>query len=121
MRLGDYTLKVNRVIDPFTSKNSFSSPDKGNKFVAVDVSVKNTSSEPQTVSAIMCFSLRDGRGQGYDMDYFAGGPKPPDAEVGPGRFIKGTLTYQVPKNAKGLTLEFKCDLLSTGSAYIALD
>ena len=69
----------------------------------------------------MCFDLRDGKGQAYSLEFFTDAPPPPDGEIGPGRFIKGTLAYEVPKKAKGLTLEFKCDLFSTGTAYISLE
>ena len=121
VKLGGYTVKVNKVANPYKGYDSYFAPDKGNKYVAVDVSVKNTTDEPQSVSSMLCFDLRDSRGQGYNLEFFADTPPPPDGEIGPGKFIKGTLAYEVPKKAKGLTLEFKCDLLSSGTAYIALD
>jgi hypothetical protein len=40
--------------------------------------------------------------------------------VAAGGARRGTLTYEVPADAAGLRLTFKCDLFSTGSATIAL-
>jgi hypothetical protein len=121
VRLGDFTIKVNKVSNPYKSHDSWSQPKKGNKYVAVSVSVKNSGSEPQTVSSLICFDLRDSEGQAAKIAMLTDAPSSPDGEIAPGKFIKGTLGFELPKNAKGLTLEFKCDPFTSGTATVSLD
>ena len=118
VKLGDWTVSVNGVTDPFVSSNSFDHAD--GRFVAVDTTVTNGSTEPESVSSIVCFELRDATGQTYNQAFVSGGPSAPDGEVDPGGVLRGTLFYDVPATATGLTLRFKCDLFSSGSATINL-
>ena len=65
--------------------------------------------------------MADDQNRSYTMTITAeAGSSPPDGEVAPGGSRRGGLTYEVPADAAGLRLTFKCDLLSTGSATIAL-
>lgn len=118
--LGDDTLVVNSVQIPYPSTNELSQPAAGNQFVAADVSVTNNGSDPSTVSSLVCFTLRDSTGQSFNQTIVAGAPPAPDGAVAPGQSIRGTLTYEVPTTATGLSLIYQCDPLSTGSATIAL-
>lgn len=119
VKLGDFTVTVNSVTDPFTSSNSFDKPTKG-RYVAADVTVVNNGSKPQTVSSMVCFNFNDSTGQGYNMALVVGAPKPPDGELAPGESIRGTIVIDVPPTAAGLQMKFKCDLFSSGSATINL-
>jgi hypothetical protein len=122
VKLGDYVLVVNTVTDPFVSGNEFDTPDEGKRYVAVDVSVTNEGAKPETVSSMMCFDLLDTTGQKYTMALVAGAPAAPDGEVDPGQPLRGTLTYEIPQTVPSadLSLKFKCDLLSSGSATVKL-
>ena len=116
--LGDWTVTVNGVTDPFASPNEFDTPQ--GRYVAVDATVANNSSSPATVSSLMCFELRDTTGRTYSQALVVGGGAAPDGEVDPGGVLRGDLYYDVPADVTGLQLRFKCDLFSSGSAVINL-
>lgn len=118
VKLGDWTVVVNGVTDPYVSTNDYVTPT--GRFVGVDASVTNNGSSPATVSSLLCFDLRDATGQTYNQTVVVGGPSAPDGEVDPGGVLRGTVFYDVPIAATGLQLKFKCDLLSNGSATINL-
>jgi hypothetical protein len=121
VELGDWRVQVHGITDPVESTSEFLTPSPGNRWVAADVEVTNTGTEPQTVSSIACFEIADDQNRSYTMTITADpGSVPPDGEVAAGSARRGTLTYEVPAEAAGLRLSFKCDLLSTGSATIAL-
>ena len=51
MKLGDWTVKVWSVQDPYTSTNQFAQPQAGNRFVMLDTEVKNAGGEANNVSS----------------------------------------------------------------------
>jgi len=121
VELGDWQVRVHGVTDPVQSSNPIITPAPGNRWVAADVEVTNTGTEPQTVSSLVCFEVADDQNRSYTLAITAeAGSSPPDGEVAAGAARRGTLTYEVPADAAGLRLTFKCDLFSTGSATIAL-
>lgn len=121
VQLGDWQVRVHGVTDPVESTNPVITPAPGNRWVAVDVEVTNTGSEPQVVSSLVCFEIVDDQNRSYSLTITAeGGSSPPDGEVAAGASRRGILTYEVPADAAGLRLTFQCELFSTGSATIAL-
>jgi Domain of unknown function (DUF4352) len=121
VQLGDWTVKVWSVKDPVQSTNQFLQPSAGNRWVGVDTEVANQSKDPKTVSSLACFQLEDSKHQDYNETVAAGTtPGPPDGEVAAGSSKRGLIVYEVPSDATGLSLHFKCDLFSTGSAVIGL-
>ena len=121
VELGDWQVRVHGVADPVQSTNPVLTPAPGNRWVAADVEVTNTGTEPQTVSSLVCFEIADDQNRSYTMTITGdAGSSPPDGEVAAGAARRGTLTYELPADAAGLRLTFKCNLFSTGSATIAL-
>jgi hypothetical protein len=121
VELGEWQVRVHRVTDPVQSTNPVITPAPGNRWVAADVEVTNSGTEPQNVSSLLCFEVADDQNRSYTLAITAeAGSSPPDGEVAAGGARRGTLTYEVPADAAGLRLTFKCDLFSTGSATIAL-
>ena len=122
VKLGDWTVTVHEFKDPYPSTNEFLSPDKGNRFILVDAEVKNTSAKPETDSSLLCFKLQDSKSRKYDEALGGAGqtPGPPEGEVGPNESARGNIVFEIPEDAKGLALKFKCDLLSDGTATILL-
>lgn len=118
--LGDWELIVHGVTDP-VPPGEFMTPSEGNRWVGVDVEVTNNSDGPETVSSLACFEMQDAENKSYNMTIGADqAASPPDGEVDAGGSRRGTITYEVPAAATGLTLRFKCDLFSSGSAVINL-
>ena len=121
VKLGSWTVKVWTVKDPVQSTNQFLTPKTGDRWVGLDAEVGNQSSKPQTVSSLLCFELDDSKNQTYNET--AGAdlvPGPPDGEIAAGSSKRGNVVFEVPPDATGLSLHFKCDLFSSGSAIITL-
>jgi hypothetical protein len=121
VKLGSWTVKVYGVTDPVQPTNQFIQPSAGNHWVGVDTEVKNLSSKATTVSSLACFDLRDAQNHSYTESIVSGvQPKAPDGEVQPNQALRGMLVFEVPQAATGLSLNFKCDLFSSGSATVKL-
>lgn len=120
VKLGDWQTTVHAVTDPYTSSNQFLQAKPGNRLLTVDTEVRNQSSKPATVSSIMCFELQDSQNKSYNLTITDESTAGLDGELAPGAAKRGTLAYEVPAASTGLRLQFKCDLLSSGSATIAL-
>jgi len=121
IEIGDLTLTVNEVSSP--PGDSFNKPDEGNKFVVVDVTIKNQSSEAASVSSMLQMSLKDNTGQGYDVDLMASaasGGATPDGEIAPGETIRGQVGFQVPEDATDLVFVFDADVWGFGKVFVAL-
>ena len=119
VKLGDWTVVVRSVKNPL-KPGEFDSLEAGDKFVGVDVEVKNTSDKAQPFSGLMAFELVDSANQTYDVTFSSHKPQLPDGEIAAGRAKRGLAVFEVPKNAKGLELSFKGDFWSTGSAFVKL-
>ncbi|MCJ0904564.1 DUF4352 domain-containing protein [Rhodococcus sp. ARC_M6] len=118
--LGDWRVQVHGVVDPYVSTNQFMAPDPGNRYVVIDTEVTNNNDKPETVSSVMCFELQDSTNKSYNMTITDSSTSTVDGELAPGAAKRGELSYEVPEAATGLRLQFKCDLLSSGSATINL-
>jgi Domain of unknown function (DUF4352) len=121
VKLGDWTVKVWGVTDPQAPVNEFVTPKDGFRWVTLDTEVKNLSTDPETVSSLLCFDVQDSVNRKYDIDVVSGvTPGPPDGEVAANAGVRGNLVFEVPLDATGLKLNFKCDLLSSGTATVNL-
>ena len=117
--LGDWTVRVNGVTDPFVTTTR-DTPREGYKYVVVDITVGNESRRPDSVSALACFELEDDTGREYRIAVLGDLDAMPDGEVDAGGTKTGVIAWEVPELAEGLRLRFKCELFSRGSAVIAL-
>jgi hypothetical protein len=120
IKLGDWEVIVHGVTDPLESTNQYLKPKAGNRWVGVDTEVKNNSGKPAMVSSLVCFELQDDKNQSYSITITGANAASLDGEADPGGARRGTLSYEVPQDATGLKLRFKCDLFSSGSATISL-
>ena len=122
MTLKGYQITVNGI----EKKDNFGTSDftkakDGNTFIAVDLTVASTQDKgvnPNGLSA----TLKDGNGYkysikptGYKEPLFPG-----QNDLPAGDKVRGWVTYEVPKNATGLVLEYT-PLLDSGLVRIALD
>ncbi len=119
VKLGDWQAKVYQVTDPYVPTNQFLKPKPGNRVVAVDAEVTNLSKKPQTVSSLACFELQDSANKTYNLTITGDTIAGLDGELAAGAAKRGTLAYELPQAATGLKLQFKCNLLGSGSATIA--
>ncbi len=95
--------------------SEFNKPQKsGDVFLVIIVTMKNLSSQEQTVSSLAQWTLQDSTGQKYDgtIDTDAGASL--DGKVEAGSLLKGSLAYEVPASMKSFTLAFEADLTAAG-------
>ncbi len=119
--IGDWQIEVHEFIDPYDDDNRFLGPDAGRRWVAVDVEVFNIGDQPRDVTSVFCFDLQDELNRNFDQELFADTKvDAPNGEVQPGESRRGTIVFEIPDDASGLRLNFKCQLLSTGSVTIQL-
>lgn len=77
--------------------NDFETPQE-DKYLIVDMTVKNTTEESKTVSSIMNLSLKDTEGYKYDMALYSGIKSQLDGEVAPGDTLRGQIAFDVPES-----------------------
>ncbi len=119
--IGNWQIEVHEVTDPYDDGNQYLGPDAGNRWVAVDVEVFNIGDQPRDVTSSFCFDLQDELNRNFDLELFADTKvDAPNGEVQPGASLRGTIVFETPDDAAGLRLNFKCQLLSTGSVTIEL-
>jgi hypothetical protein len=121
VELGDWRVRVHGVTDPVRSTDEFLQPPAGQRWVAVDVEVTNASDRAEVVSSALCFQLVDDQNRTFNQTVTGvSDAGTPDGDVAPGASLRGSVEYEVPADARGLRLNFSCDLLTPGTATIAL-
>lgn len=109
-------VKLNSV--EFSDKNDFHEPDKGNCFIYVNLTVKNTDNEKLSVSP-MNWHVEDSNGMVVDSDIFAGNDKKglPNADLKPGGKVTGVIAFEVPKKDKNLKLQYMDEIFSDDPVF----
>lgn len=89
------TMAVNAVAD-YTSNNEFITPKRGNKFVTVDITLKNNSKDPYSYNALE-FKLQDNQDYGYTMAMSDKEPSLSSDALQPGLTTRGFITFEIPE------------------------
>ena len=105
----EVVLTVHQVRDPVPP--SFSKPEAGNRFVGVDVTLRNVGSEEFSTNSLY-FYLRGSDGRDYQID-FVGVPEPRLSlrDLPPGEDTRGWITFELPSNVQVVRLTFDHILL----------
>ncbi len=105
-------VKVARVIRNAKGKDEFNRPEKGSRFVAVQIVLKNVGTQAYDDSPTNGAKLIDADDQQYDADFseIAAGPFIGSAvKIAPGNSRKGFIVFLVPKTAKLAKFQFTLD------------
>lgn len=114
---GDFDVTLDTVQDPYTSTNQFDSIPAGQRFVAVEVTVKNTASDQKPISSLISFELTDSKSRPWKAT-FSGSDLPKiDGEVAAHDSRRGWVFFGVGTDATGLKLRVKGDFTSTGTVF----
>jgi hypothetical protein len=105
----EVAVSLNRVIDNATSNNPYVKPKDGNRYVAVELTVKNVGQEVYTDSPIVGGALIDAEGQQHRPTFaevtegtsFGG-----SVTVNRGDTRKGLIVFELPAAAKAAKLQF---------------
>lgn len=89
----------------YKSKNEYTKPKKGNDFYKMEFEFENKSDSDKTLSTVMdwtCYADSYKVDQAYTGDDSNG----LDATLSSGKKAKGSIYFEVPKDAKEITLEY---------------
>lgn len=118
----DFNVAVNKIY--IVQPNEFIKPDDGKEFLAIDITIENTSNAEKTVSSMIMFKVvdKDGRACEYSLtgqSIAKAGQL--DGTVGVGRKMTGVYVVEVPKGQTGLELEFQPSFISNGQMVVKLN
>ncbi|MFO8039128.1 MAG: DUF4352 domain-containing protein [Sodalinema sp.] len=102
----NYNVRVNSIEYP-AEYNQFYEPEDNHVYLSLDVSMKNKSSELQSVG-LMSFKLKDGQGFVYEPEWTKiKGPKFPVFErLSSQEQTRGWITFEIPQSSQDLVLEY---------------
>jgi hypothetical protein len=113
----DLDVTVHTVQDPYQPTNEFETPQQGNRFVAVEAELTNSTDEPITWSSIAGAELTDEQNRPYTVA-LAGTDLPQlDGDVPARGARRGWVAFEVPEDATGLQLRIKGSLTAEGSLF----
>ncbi len=87
----------------YSSDNMFITPKDGYKYIYIELEVENTSQTDQNISyfSFQCYA------DGASCDGFYGMDDALSATLSPGRKAKGTIAFEVPKDAETIEIEYE--------------
>lgn len=88
----------------YTSTNEFIQPKEGNVFYRMEFEFENISNTDQTISSLMSWGCY---ADGYAAEQSYVGDDQIDVTLSPGKKAKGAVYYEVPQDAKEITLEYE--------------
>ena len=109
---GSADVTVVKVVDKPKGADEFSTPDKGNRFYAVQFKIKDTGGKAYSDSPSNGAKVVDSKGQSYDADFNdtkAGPGFPGTVNIASGSSGLGFITFQVPAGAKITQIQFGLD------------
>lgn len=96
--------------------DQFLSPDEGNRWIAIDVEIKNKSEKSTSLSSLMMFSLYDDENYSADQAIFANTKGSLDGELGAGRTMAGEVAFEVSDSSQSFEFIFEPELFGFGQA-----
>ena len=113
-----FELTLNTVQDPFTPTNQFEAPPEGQRFVAVEITARNTSDEAQTLSTLLGAEMKDAQNRAWNIA-IAGTELPQlDGTLQPGETRRGWIVFSVAQDSSGLQLRLKGSLTARGALFV---
>jgi hypothetical protein len=119
VELGDFQLTVHGVTNP-QPPGEFIQPAAGNRFVGVDLEVRNTTDEPQSFSILLAVEAQDEANRVYNVALGATEGAPPDGDLQPQSSKRGAVAFEVPDAVTSLRLNFNPEVFGTGQATVQL-
>ncbi|WKD36518.1 DUF4352 domain-containing protein [Streptomyces xanthophaeus] len=101
---------VKKWVDPATSKDEYTKPQDGSKYVAAQLELVNTGTVPYDDSPSNGAKVADAEGQQFNstmtMGITAGPELPSGVKIAPGGKALGYIVFEVPKESKVALLHF---------------
>ncbi|GAA2166209.1 uncharacterized protein DUF4352 [Humibacillus xanthopallidus] len=107
------SVTVTKVVDPTTSTDGISTPSPGNRYVGVEITIKNTGAASYEETPSNCARLVDHSGRGFDTETIlsiAEGPLfPLSVNLLPGEQATGYVVFEVPTSSQVTHVQFAMD------------
>jgi hypothetical protein len=116
---GDFDVTLNAATNPYVDPNQFAQPPDGHHYLAVDVTILNTSDRDLTVSSLLFFDLVDAGGTVQQIAPIAGTDIPGiDGPVAAHDVRRGFVVFDVIDTAVApLKLRVKGDITAGGVTF----
>lgn len=100
----------------FSQGDEYSAPTAGTRWLVLDIEATNNGDEPTTVSSGLMWTLNDPDNRSVGITYSGDERGSLDAELGPGRSIRGEIAYEVSADHEQWELLFSPELMEYGQA-----
>ena len=100
---------------PYVSDNQFIQPDEGKEYVFIELEAENISDSDKSISSLSFRAYADG--MSCDSKFL--GEETLSASLSPGRKSKGSLVFEVPKDAQIIEIEYEGGLFSSDRTVFA--
>ena len=119
---GSFEVTLLTVEDPVAGNELFP-PEEGNRFIGVELEMRNTSAEVQAFSSLLSVEVVDAEGQSWSPSLFAVSDRSTlDGDIPAGESRRGWIGFEVPVVSTGLRLFVAGDVFGGGTpATFALD
>ncbi|MDD5747947.1 MAG: DUF4352 domain-containing protein [Actinomycetota bacterium] len=105
----------------FLLGDALNRPDTGNKYLVVDLEVRNQGTHAVEISSILQMSVMSKRGEIYRTALYFPAPRFPDGKIFAKKKARGKVSFEVPSGENDLFFIFRPDLKSRGEIGIRLD
>jgi len=119
VNLDGKTITVNG-ISPYTSKNQFMVPKSGNKYVALDITLKNDSDEAYNYN-VLEFKLQDSQDYSYTNAVTDIEPYITTGAIQPGQTTRGFVPFEMPTENEPVKLIYTPSFWGTSQVIIELE
>lgn len=115
---GAFQFTVHAFEDPVVETDGLIAPADGSRYVAVEVTITNTSAAVETFSTLLGAELIDSMNQSWDVSLFATSNRPSiDGDVPPGDSRRGWIAFEVPADSIGFRLRLTGNLTAEGTTF----
>jgi hypothetical protein len=121
IEMNNMVLTVNEISSP--AGDQFTKPTEGYKFLVVDLTLINNSSNAVNISSLMQMYVKDSEARKFSVDIMAttaANGTTPDGEYAPGETIRGQVGYEVPADETQFVFSFEADFWGTGKILVEL-
>ncbi|MCW3085836.1 MAG: hypothetical protein JWP12_3202 [Bacteroidetes bacterium] len=120
MQLGAFIVTLAKSSE-YKTNNEYTQPSEGMRFYCINVEYSNPTSDLILDANPLQWKLYDSEGYAYEMAI--ADSKEPElkmASINPGNKLKGWITFEIPKDAKPVKVQFQPDMVNSSNVEIDL-
>jgi len=118
VKMGDLAITLNSV--RWDEGTEMIQPIEGEKWLVFDVTLENAGDEPEMISSMLMFALYDKEGYKKGYQLMANTKGSLDAELGPGRKLRGEIAFVVEEGEDAWDFIFEPNILGFGQAIYSI-